>query len=330
MNKRNLITIKNGKYEAVIDVLGAQLVSYKVDGVEVMFQGANDEANGVSTQWGKTAPNLFPNPGPMGKTNEKYGDLPEVEFDRNGTKEKQRRYYHNGGLYSLGQHGFARATEFEVRGQTKSSLVLSIMASSETVKEYPYDFTYYVMYELDNNGDLHYTTVAQNNDNKPMLAGMGWHPAFKIHDDPSRYKVVLTNLVKQDDCELSEGQTFNAEDIIEKGKGSVLEGLVEADVVLVYTDKKGKEIPYMTMHTKSPNLVLWSRAKGEDGHENLIAVEPWNCQPRVMQQLTTQDKTPNIKGMPVIAPSEESILETTVRVNPRYTKLFENDSNLSR
>lgn len=59
------------------------------------------------------------------------------------------------------------------------------------------------------------------------------------------------------------------------------------------------------------------------GHEYFLAVEPWNCSSRVINELTTRDKTRDIKGMPVIEPGEQSRLEARVRVNPEYIKLFE-------
>ena len=59
------IKLQQGKTTMIVDKVGAQVVSLKIDGVEVMFQGALNPSN---AQWKASAKNLFPNPGPVGNT----------------------------------------------------------------------------------------------------------------------------------------------------------------------------------------------------------------------------------------------------------------------
>lgn len=308
------IILKNGNTQMVVDRVGAQIVSLKVNGVQVMFQGATDS----SLQWAGTAKNLFPNPGPVGKENEKWGALREVVMP-NGKKGVQ--YIHNGGLYQTAQHGFAQNAEFNVQGQTADSCVMTISADQETVKEYPFDFKYDVGYEI-HDSNLNYISCAKNLDNKPMLAGMGWHPAFALHDAAAKYSIVFENVEKEDDCEVEEGIEYEiAESIIEKSKSVQFRGLKSADVVLVYRDGKTR-VEYLRMHTECPNIILWSRARENKGQIDFICIEPWNTTPRQIQKLTTQDKTRALadEGAVIIEPSEQSTLKADVTINPEYIK----------
>ena len=313
------IHLKKGNIEMIIDRVGAQVVSYKVNGVETIFQGALEPEN---SQWKASAKNLFPNPGPVGTKNEKYGELETEIYNVNGKEEQHVVYIHNGGKYHMGQHGFAQSKIFDVRGVNDDSCVLAISANShQTYTEYPYDYTYYISLGLNEDG-FEYSSCAQNNDTKPMLAGMGWHPAFKLHDDPSRYTIVFKNVEKPvDGSDIEENIEYSIDGLVEESKSQIFTGIYSADVVLLYTDDKGNKIPYLSMHIEDPILVLWSRKRENDNQENFICIEPWNTLPKQMSRLTTQDKTEKLgKGANIIAPGERSTLTSSVSVNPEYIK----------
>ncbi len=315
------LNIKKGNTELMVDKIGAQIVSMKVNGIEVMFQGALDPEN---SQWQGTAKNLFPNPGPVGKTSDKYGELKQVAFERNGKIEKHTEYYHNGGVYHMGQHGFAQSLDYDVQSQQSDTLVLSISADDQTVKEYPYDFKYTVAYQIDGEGGLDYTSIATNKDTKPMLAGMGWHPAFKLHDHKSKYKLVFKNLKKEEGCEIQEDVFYDIDELIDSGKSVRFEGIKSVDVFIIY-EQFGKYVPYVNMHSEEPILILWSRPRDSENanqKEDFICIEPWNQTPRQIQKLTTQDKTKTIDGAVIIEPKTESVLNANVCVNTEYAKII--------
>ncbi len=326
-NKGRFILLKNGKTQVLVDRIGAQIVAIDVDGQQISFSGATDPLFEVDTQWAKTAPVLFPNPGPVGKENEKYGVLP-----RDG---KDTTYYHNGGVYKIGQHGFAQNTEFVVQGFDGKSCVLSIDADEETVKHYPYDFRFYVVIDIDENGQINYKSAVNNLDNKPILAGQGWHPAFKLHADPRCYKVVFRNLEKDESCEAEEGVLYDVyEPFIKANKSKGFGGIKSADVEIVYVDPvTNKQTTYLTMHTDSPNIIIWSRDKDYEeahGHEYFLAIEPWNTTPRQIQKLTTQDKTPSIEGARIVGVGEVDELNASVKVNPEYIAMLESQAEFGK
>ncbi len=328
-NESRYITIKNKKAVLVVDKIGAQIVSYKIDGMEVMFDGATNP----DAQWRGTAKNLFPNPGPMGTTNSKYGELNVFEEDTGtGKPTKFTEYFHNGGIYKAEQHGFAQKSVFDVQGKNIDSVVLSLSADQNTVKYYPYDFKYYVCYSLGDNGELNYTTRVQNNDNKDMLAGMGWHPAFKLHGNPNNYKLVVKNLVKGDNCNLENGEYEIYESVIKQGKSVKFSGIKSADIYLVYYNDKGQEIPYIKMQTEKGNLVLWSKPKTNNSQDDFICIEPWNTTPRQLNELTEQHKTKELasNGAVIIKPGEACNLNASVGVSSKYIKALKqivNDSS---
>ncbi len=343
---KQFITLKNDKSELVVDLLGAQIVNYKVDGVEIMYQGASNPDN---SKWKFSSKNLFPNPGPVGTSNER-GELSTAMYEvREGVTEKHVEYTHNGGIYHMGQHGPIQHKQFKVHGKTEDSCVLGVRADEYSYNEYPYEFMYFVVLQLEKDGSLTYKTIAQNNDNKAMLAGMGWHPAFALHKQPSKYKIVYKNLKAETNAQII--RTVNVdgkptkvsspllpdheyeidEGIVKAGKSEQIVGIKSADVVLMYENEDGEKIPYITMHTEEPTLVLWSRPKDNDTQEDFLCIEPWNTTSRQINNLTTQDKTHELKkkGAVVIEPNEQSELEVNVSINPDYLKELELDNDLT-
>lgn len=340
MSKKNLsryVQVKNGKDVLTVDTIGAQVVSWKVNGLEVMYQGAldsQDETKPVQPAWAATAKNLFPNPGPMGSENDRFG---EPIYNEDGTFSgrhklqklgKNTTYFHNGGVYQMGQHGFAQSEEYKVLSKVNlnehtgiyeaqnSDIVLTITDElNETWDKYPYKFAHSLVYSLTDNGSICYESHAQNNDNKPMVAGQGWHPAFKLHGNPSDYRLEIRNLKKKKGCEescaLQEGQLIDIyTDVISPDKSVHYGGIAEADLVLLYKKPDGNVIEYLSMHTTQPELILWSRKAQEEGQEHFIAIEPWNSPSRIISELTTQDKTEELaKKDAVIVPPARSAYE---------------------
>ena len=123
---------------------GAELISVIFNGEERLHDG--------KTFWGKHSPVLFPTIG-----NLRY---PNVIID--------------GKEYPLHKHGFGRDLNFEKIGD--HSYVLK--SNEETHKVYPFDFEFYIWYEIDNN-KLTFNYKVINKSDKTMIFGLGGHPAIK-------------------------------------------------------------------------------------------------------------------------------------------------------
>lgn len=83
----------------------------------------------------------------------------------------------DGEWFTVGNHGFARRSEFQVINEKKDSLLLVLTSNDKTLQEYPYRFELYVEYILRDYGvNADYRIV--NCDSKTMPFGFGLHPAF--------------------------------------------------------------------------------------------------------------------------------------------------------
>lgn len=400
-NKNRYVVLKQGDATLVIDKIGAQIVSYKINGVELMYQGALDPSN---HKWKKTAPVLFPNAGPMvseakfqrrdkngnlmrtesgepvmdsqslrqvvvaeaadGTTKEffvkelkldgkkqlvyvdRYGnalDGVEINTGVNGetlitvlaenktyTVDKKptvfTEYVHNGGYYYMTQHGFIQSTYFRTMGRSSNHCVLGTSSNDTTTSEYPWQFNFAAVYGLGENGELEATFAAVNKDKSSMIGGIGWHPAFSLHDEPQKYKLVLTNIkgspVYDDKTKgkfaVSEGEELDINELVVSPKvsGKIM-GIEECDLKLLYYPHDGAEpIEYLSMHMSEPNAILWS------AEDNMIALEPWTTVPRQVGRVKNQHEIEELTDAPLIKPGETKEMTAKVSINPDYLQMI--------
>lgn len=144
-------TLKNSKLTLVVESLGAEMRSLKTaDGVEYLWQGD-------PKYWGDRAPNLFPFIGRL--TNNSYQYMGQV--------------------YPMGIHGFAAAKEFTATQQAEDLLVLELRSDEETLRSYPFAFSFCVIYALENDR-VDITFRVSNLGSKVMPFGVGGHPGFNV------------------------------------------------------------------------------------------------------------------------------------------------------
>src|SRR5688500_2986249 len=117
-----MYTIENEYLSATINNKGAELTSlvYKSSGQEYMW-------NADPAYWGKHSPVLFPIVGTL----------------------KENTFVYNNKPYQLSRHGFARDKEFDVTAQTADSINLTLQDDSETLKIYPFQFQFSLIYKLE-------------------------------------------------------------------------------------------------------------------------------------------------------------------------------------
>lgn len=142
-------SIKNEVLEVKVKRLGAELTSVKNNNdLEYLWQGD------VSF-WGGQSYNLFPLIGAM------PGGI---------LKLKEQKY-------NINSHGFARNSEFELYSKESKKLVYRLACSEETLKQFPYEFEFFVSYELVGNRIKHSYKVV-NLGCEEMLFSVGAHPGF--------------------------------------------------------------------------------------------------------------------------------------------------------
>ena len=128
-----------------ISLHGAELQSLKCNGREYLWHG--DPAF-----WGRRSPILFPMVGKV------YGNVFRVD----------------GKEYPMGQHGFARDSEFAFDGER-------YVLSDCPLEKYPYKFELSVQYKADGNR-FYACWEVLNSDNKDIHFQIGTHPALMLPD----------------------------------------------------------------------------------------------------------------------------------------------------
>ncbi|ERP30761.1 aldose 1-epimerase [Chitinivibrio alkaliphilus] len=91
----------------------------------------------------------------------------------------------DGKEYPLGQHGFFRDCEFTIT-EEKQCLLCTLNASEETLRMYPYDFTFIAHYEPIPHG-IKMTFYLTNRDTKVMEIAPGVHPYLRVEDPEAVY-----------------------------------------------------------------------------------------------------------------------------------------------
>lgn len=252
-----LFQISNEKITIQVDSLGAELKSLKSvpDNREYMWHG--DPA-----YWGRTSPVLFPVVGGL----------------KGGT------YRLDGREYAMGQHGFARDMEFQLKSQVATEIWFTLNDNEETRKKYPYPFRLEIGYELTGR------TVAvkwkvSGQGKEPVWFSIGGHPAFLCPIDPgtdqTQYRLVfdakdrIVSSCIEGGLVGKEKKTYALRD----GMLPVTADLFDEDALVIEGDQahsvalarpNGK--PYLTVTFDAPLFGIWSPPKKK---APFICIEPW-------------------------------------------------------
>ena len=253
-------TIKNERLSVTIAAHGAELSSIydKANDRELVWQA--DPAF-----WNRHAPVLFPNVGKY------YGG----HFTYNGTD------------YPMGQHGFARDTEFEQAASGENFVTYRLCADEESKKVYPFDFVLEITHRLNGNR-LTVEWNVKNTDNKEMYFTIGGHPAFNVNVLPDTdfedYSLVFKGGTeklsyvlldaesgtaigdKVYELELTDSKYALKKDMFDKD-ALVFDGGQIEWAALALPDGK----PYIALESKGfPNFGIWSKPGAP-----YVCLEPW-------------------------------------------------------
>ena len=146
--------------------LGAELTSFKLDGVEKLHQGQDCIDENGRIYWKRHFPVLFPIVG----------------------KLKQNKTIINGRTYEMNQHGFARDMEFQELEKNDQVHKYVLKSNSQTLEKFPFKFELYVTYTINENKLITEYKVI-NKDEKKMIFGLGGHPAFICDYSSENYEI---------------------------------------------------------------------------------------------------------------------------------------------
>jgi galactose mutarotase-like enzyme len=198
---------------------------------------------------------------------------------------KNDTFSHNGLLYSLPRHGFARDMNFTAEQHGADQATFSLQADAETLAKYPFLFCLKVHYKLtDDHLAVRYSVENTGDDN--MYFSIGGHPAFKIP---------INDTLQFEDYELQFEQTEQADiyplnhdgHLVQQGipflqhaaKVSLKKDLFYDDA-LIFKQLNSKKIRLASSKDKRyievsfeqfPYLGIWSKKDA-----NFICIEPWN------------------------------------------------------
>ncbi len=249
-----LYTISNSFIKAEIESKGAELKSLKKGEREYMW-GADPAF------WGRTSPVLFPIVGSL----------------------KNKQFTHAGRSYAMGQHGFARDTEFELVEQREDYICFRLCSNEETLRRFPYQFNLEIAYELKASSVRVIWKVANPAD-AVLDFSIGAHPAFLCPMEGHSFAlyrgekpVEMLNFRK-----LSSAGTLVRKDYSVETPGGRLpisvdlfreDALVVEDPTITriaLVNPEGKE--YLTVNFNADLFGLWSPAgKGAP----FVCIEPW-------------------------------------------------------
>ncbi|MBR5246313.1 MAG: aldose 1-epimerase family protein [Clostridia bacterium] len=241
-----LYFLENNNLKIAINTHGAELSSIfnKKENKEMLWQGD-------SAFWGRRSPVLFPVVG-------KY---------RNG------KTTYNEKEYALGQHGFARDSEFTLVEETESKLSFDLTSNNDTLTKYPFNFRLTCSFELKGDTIIVGWRV-ENTDDKTIHFSIGAHPAFYC----KKGETVLTmngenlkyNLINSDGLYTTPKYDVDSSlvlhDSVFDNDALIIENSGVNEISLV-DDKK-----FLTVKFQTKVFGIWSPAKK---NAPFVCIEPW-------------------------------------------------------
>lgn len=242
-----IYSLENNFLKISVDTHGAELSSIfnKKENKEMLWQGDPE-------YWGRKSPVLFPVVG----------------------KYKNGKTTYNGNEYSLGQHGFARDSEFTLIEKTENKLSFELTSDENTLEKYPFKFRLICSFELKDNKIIVGWTV-KNADDKTIYFSIGAHPAFYCE----KSKTVLSmngenlkySLVNVDGlytpAKYDVENSFVLHDNIFDKDALIIENGNVTEVSLIDNGKN-----YLTVKFSTPLFGIWSPTKK---NAPFVCIEPW-------------------------------------------------------
>lgn len=251
--------MKNDLLTVVIDNHGAELQSVKNNRTQQEYLWQGDKAF-----WGRRSPVLFPI----------VGSVWDGKFRIDGVE------------YALGQHGFARDSDFEVIADSPEDEAWFALESNDlTMSLYPRRFRLEIGYRLDE-ARLTVMWRVKNLDEKPMSFQIGAHPAFnypEFNPDDAVHgyflfdtrKPLVSQLLKEKGC--ISGDTA----VIELGEDGMLPltGDTFSINTIMLQDRQVRRVsmldkerrPYVSLLFDAPVVGMWSPS----ARAPFVCIEPW-------------------------------------------------------
>ena len=187
----------------------------------------------------------------------------------------------DGRRYPMGQHGFARRSEFALVESGADFCRFELKSSQASRSVYPFDFGLVLEHRVVGRAMV-VTAEVTNADQRPMPFGIGFHPAF-VWPLPGcaglEHRVVLDNGGEPGLVRLSGGlvKPESLPSPFVEGE-LVLDHALFADDAMLFPEGAGAGLRYAAgdkairlTWENLPNFALWSKAGAE-----FVCLEPWH------------------------------------------------------
>lgn len=239
--------LENDFLKISVDTHGAELSS-----IFNKKENKNMLWHGDSEFWGRKSPVLFPVVG----------------------KYKDGKTTYKGKEYALGQHGFARDSEFSLIEQTNNKLSFELTSNEDSLTKYPFNFRLVCSFELKDNRII-VGWYVENTDDKTIHFSIGAHPAFYCKKDETVLSMnsenIKYNLINSDGLYTSKTydieSSFILHDSVFDNDALIIEN---SNVTEVSLSDNGKN--YLTMKFSAPLFGVWSPTKK---NAPFVCIEPW-------------------------------------------------------
>lgn len=253
-----IYSLKSGDLSALFVSAGAELKSLKDcrTGQEYMW-------NANPNYWKRTSPVLFPLVG----------------------NYKNKEIRHNGHVYSLPQHGFARDMEFELISLAQDEIWFGLSSNPETLRKFPFPFRLEIGYKLEARS-LKVMWRVVNKGKETMYFSIGGHPAFAcpLRTKEKQSDYYLRFDAGQEVVSRRIGSSGLATDTLvpyplEDGYLRISEDLFDYDALVIENHQAQKvslctpdRRPYVTVAFDAPLFGVWS-VPGKAAP--FVCIEPW-------------------------------------------------------
>jgi galactose mutarotase-like enzyme len=246
---------------------GAELVSFKLNGEEKIHQGENIIDENGKVYWKRHYPILFPTVG----------------------KCKKNQTIMNSKTYEMQIDGFAKDMEFEPVTKLDNFHSYVLKSNERILEKFPYKFTLYVTYRLDENK---LTTIYKviNEGDVDMPFGIGSKPAFKIDlnqlknenyclefeqdEEKIHFLYLVDGLIGTEYAKniMADKRRINLNQDSFNNNAIIMKGITSNKISLVRKDTNRKILT--VDFTSFPYLAIWSKPNSP-----FICIEPWKTTP---------------------------------------------------
>lgn len=281
-----MVEIFCGSTMACISNLGAELKSFKSDGVEYIWQGDKHI-------WNSSAPILFPICSSL----------------------KDNEYIYEGKVYRLPKHGFASNRFFSIEHQTDSAVTFLFKSEAADKPQYPFDYELRVTYSLSKARlDIRYDV--NNFSAKKMYFSIGAHEGYRLPCGLERYEIEFPQKETLYSCVL-DGDTLTDERklILENSNILPLKYDYFSDDALIFKNLKSKSAIIKTNQSKRKIKVtfdgfdyflIWTIPKAD-----FVCLEPW-C--GITDNIDHDKDIAKKEGINILEPSQVFIRSHSIEI----------------